>query len=270
MVSLFDNLGPIEEALEKGRFGLFTDVDGTISPVAPTPAEASVSPECRRYLSILSHRLTLVAAVSGRALDDVRQMVGLDGLVYIGNHGLEQWVAGRVELTQGAADFPRRIEAVSQELGTLLERKGVFLENKGATATIHYRLCPEPERIEADLLEALAKSSQAESFRIKPGKMCLNILPALKVDKGTATGELIRRFKLESAVYMGDDITDLDAFRAIKEAAQKPDFRGFAVAVTGRETVPQLKGQADFTLKGVAEVERFLRWLSQRAASPGQ
>ena len=264
MLSVFDNLGPIEEALKKGRFGLLSDFDGTLSRVAPTPGQAAISDGCRHYLAALSRRLPLVAVVSGRSLADVRQMVNLDGITYIGNHGLERWTDGKTELAADAAAFRRQLETAAAALGTLLTEEGVFLEDKGSTATIHYRLNPQPQNIEKRLLKRLKGFSQG--LRLARGKMSLNLLPPLEVNKGTATTELIERFNLKGAAYLGDDVTDIDAFRAIGRANKKPGFRGFAIAVTGQETPPQLAEEADLTVEGTAGVERFLKWLWQQAA----
>ena len=100
----FEQLELIEALLRKPPFGLISDVDGTISQTAPTPQQAKVSPMCRHYLSILCRHLALVAAISGRPAAEARNMVGIDGMVYIGNHGLERWSEGHSEITwTGAA-----------------------------------------------------------------------------------------------------------------------------------------------------------------------
>ena len=94
MSYLFDYLDSIKGLLRRSPFGLITDVDGTISETAPTPQEAKVHSLCQRYLSELCRHLPLVAAISGRSVAQVRDMVGIDGMVYVGNHGLEVWVEG--------------------------------------------------------------------------------------------------------------------------------------------------------------------------------
>ena len=98
----FDNIESIVEGLKQPPFGVITDVDGTISPTAPTPSQATVSPACRRHLARLCQQIALVAAVSGRPAAEVKEMVKVRDMVYIGNHGLERLVKGRVELTEGA------------------------------------------------------------------------------------------------------------------------------------------------------------------------
>ena len=116
MPTLLNHLDIIGEIFQKPRSGLITDVDGTISPIAPTPQQARVSPACRRYLAILSRRLALVAAVSGRPAAEAGQMMGVSDMVYIGNHGLEKLVQGRLELSEGARDYGGQGRAAGDEL----------------------------------------------------------------------------------------------------------------------------------------------------------
>jgi trehalose-phosphatase len=88
------------------------------------------------------------------------------------------------------------------------------------------------------------------------------------VNKGTAVLELIQEYSLQGGIYLGDEITDIDAFRAIHTACRDLDFQGFAVGITSQEMPEKLVAEADFTLSGVNDVERFLKWLSQNAPRP--
>jgi len=134
---VFNHLGVIKEALRRSPFGLITDVDGTISQTAPTPQQAGVTPLCRQYLSALCNQLALVAAISGRPAVQVKSMINIDGMVYIGNHGLERWSEGHSEFTKDVQDYFKVIEAAIEELTPLLSMKGISIENKGVTLTIH-------------------------------------------------------------------------------------------------------------------------------------
>jgi trehalose 6-phosphate phosphatase len=113
-------------------------------------------------------------------------------------------------------------------------------------------------------MAAIEKSGPASRLRIKSGKMSLNLLPPVEMDKGTAVAGLIKEYNLQGGLYLGDDYTDIDAFRAIHNASKGPDFKGYAVAVTSREMPAKLVDEADFTLEGIAEVERFLGWLARK------
>jgi trehalose 6-phosphate phosphatase len=261
MASVFNHLDTVRKALEVPHFGLMTDVDGTISPTAPTPEQATVSPTSRRYLAQLTQRLALVAAVSGRAVADVRRLVDIYGMVYVGNHGLERWAGGRTELAEGAAAYPTIIKEVTDELGRELQGAGILIENKGVTASIHYRQNPDPDAAGKRIMAALNSSALAGRLRIIPGRLAVNLLPPLAMDKGTAVLDLITRYNLSGGIYIGDESTDIDAFKAIHEANRRLDFLGFALVVSNRETPPGVAEAADFSLDGTDEVARFLEWL---------
>lgn len=264
MVDVFDRLDLICEALKKPRFGLLTDVDGTISQIVPTPEQARVSPKCRHYLSILSSRLTLVAAISGRPSSKIKEMIGIRDMVYVGNHGLERLSKESYEITQGVKEYTGIIRAALKQLSPVLSNEGIIVEDKGVTASIHYRLSPEPESVEQELLSAIKGLPQACNLRIVAGKMVINLLPEIEVNKGTATLELIKSYNLGGGIYLGDDHTDIDAFEAIHTARDELDFQGLALGVIGRETPQELTLNADLTLNGVAEVERLLGWMVEK------
>ena len=268
MSYVFNHLDLIKEALRRSPFGFITDVDGTISQTAPTPQQAKISPLCHYYLSNLCNHLAVVAAISGRPAIEVKNMIKIDGMVYIGNHGLERWTESHSEFTKDAQDYSRVIKSAIEELTPLLSIEGISIENKGVTASIHYRLCREPQTAERYILAAIEDSPQARSLQIIQEKMAIDLLPPLKVNKGTATLDLIKEYNLQGGIYLGDDVTDVDAFRAIRAASHDLDFRGFAIGITGQEMPEKLVAEADFTLNGINDVERFLKWLSQTALEP--
>ena len=261
----FHYLKSIRKILERVPFGLITDVDGTISKTAPTPQQARISPLCQQYLAKLSGQLALVAAISGRPLNQVREMVGVDSMVYVGNHGLERWREGGIELKYSTPDYSRIIKSVIEELSPLLSDEGIIIEDKGVTATIHYRLSPEPKLAERKILSALNGSTQAKSLRITGGKMSFNLLPPIEADKGTATMDLIKEYNLKGGIYLGDDYTDIDAFRAIHTACRERDFQGLAIGIIGSETPENLETESDFTMNGVGDVELLLKWMTNNA-----
>lgn len=266
MPYIFDHLNLVRKILRRSPFGLITDVDGTISPTAPTPQQARVSPLCHHYLSILRNQLALVAIISGRAAGELKDMVNIEGLVYIGNHGMERWAEGHSEFIRDVQDYPRIIKAATEELTPLLSIEGIIVENKGVTATVHYRLCRERQSAKRDILAAIENSPNTRSLRImQEGKYAINLLPPVEVNKGTAVLELIKEYDLRGGIYLGDDITDISAFRAIRTACHGQDFQGLAIVVGNEEVPPEAVAEADFTLNGVADVEHFLEWLSQAA-----
>jgi len=265
MAYTFEHLNSIKEILGRSPFGLITDVDGTISEIAPTPQQAEVSPRCRHYLSILSQHLALVAAVSGRPAEEIKNMLKIDRAVYIGNHGLERWAKGQSEFSKDTDGYPELIKAVIKELTPLLSIKGITLDDKGITATIHYRLSPNPEAAKRDILVTLESSTQAKRLRIMHGKMSINLLPPVEANKGTAVLDLMREYSLQGGIYLGDDLTDVDAFKAIHSVSSDSSFQGVAIGITSQEMMKGLVAEADFTLNGVNDVVRFLRWMSETA-----
>jgi len=265
----FNHLDSIAQALRQSPFGLITDVDGTISPIAPTPQQARGSPLCRRYLTLLCQQIALVAAISGRPAAEAKEMIDIGGMVYIGNHGLERLIDDHSELTEDARSYPAVVKSAIGELSPLLSIEGIIIENKGITATIHYRGCPDPKLAEKHILAAVQNSPQARKLQVMPGRMAINLLPPVTVNKGTATLNLIQEYHLHGGIYLGDDVTDIEAFRVIRAAPRDLDFQGLAIGITSEETPETLTKEADFTLKGVSDVERFLEWMSRTAAQLG-
>ena len=256
---LFDHLDAVAELLSRTPFGLITDVDGTISEIAPSPREARVSPLCREQLASLTGQLELVAAISGRPALEVREMIGIEGMVYIGNHGLERWQNGAVEFIEGVQEYPARVIAALEELGSLLAIDGLALENKGVALAIHYRHCPHRKRARQAILEKIATSAIASEFQTLEGRVVVELRPPLGVHKGTAVNALRESYRLRGGIYLGDDASDLDAFRVMHQ-------KGFsALGVIADETPDEVAREADFTLNGVDDVARFLRWLAGSA-----
>ena len=105
-------------------------------------------------------------------------------------------------------------------------------------------------------------SSNAKGLQVRQGKMVVELFPPVKVSKGSAILDLAREYQLRAVIYLGDDLTDVDAFKAI-HGARAPDFDGICIGVTGKETLSAVEEEADFTLDGVGEVERFFEWLTK-------
>ena len=196
-------------------------------------------------------------------------MIKIDGVVYIGNHGLERWSEGHSKFLKDAQDYSKVIKAAIEELTPLLSTKGISIDDKRITATIHYRLCHDPQATEGYILAAIEDSPHARSLRIIQERMAIDLLPPVKVNKGTATLDLIQEYSLQGGIYLGDDLTDVDAFRAIHAACHDLDFQGFAIGITSQEMPKALAEEADFTLNEINDVECFLKWFSRTALESG-
>ncbi|MEE8469731.1 MAG: trehalose-phosphatase [Dehalococcoidia bacterium] len=264
MPHILDHFAAVRELLLLSPFGLFTDVDGTISEIAPSPEEAVVSPVCQDSLASLSRHLAVVGAVSGRPAAEARRMVGVDEIVYLGNHGLERWVGGETELVSGAEDYPARIAAVLDELRSRISMEGVIFENKGPSASIHYRRCRDQEAALKTIMAAVDGLARASNLKVSLGRMVVELRPPLEVNKGTAVCSLIEERHLKGAMYLGDDITDVDVFVAFHQPGLP--FKGISIGVVCGETSPRVIAQADFTANGVVDVERLLTQLVAEVA----
>ena len=257
---LMENLEAAWAVLSRAPAGLITDVDGTISPIVDQPESAGVPPGARLALARLASRLPLVAAVSGRPIDHLVRTVGVDGMVYVGNHGLEWWEEGRSAPVPEAQPYLADVSATLQDLSERLRSlPGVLVEDKGVSGAVHYRLSPDRAAAREAILEAIAKSSPARRLATAEGRMVVNILPPVRADKGTAVERLIRHWELQGALYIGDDVTDLDAFRALREVRAAGQCLTLSVAVMSREAPPELESEADYRVDSVDEVMTFLQ-----------
>jgi trehalose 6-phosphate phosphatase len=223
------------------RAALLLDVDGVLAPIVPVPADAAVPPETRAELERLQARYALVACVSGRAGEDARRVVGLDGLVVVGEHGLE--------LDPEAPAWRGRLE------GLLAGLEWGDLERKPLTATLHYRRHPRPNEALREL-EAIAERARAAGLVPRFGRKVLELRPPLAANTGTAVAHLLAQRGLRRALYAGDDTTDLDAFRAL-EALEL----GVRVAVASAEGPPELREAADVVVASPAAFLELLRSL---------
>jgi len=254
MEHLFSCWEEVEKALVRGALLLF-DYDGTITPIVEKPELARLSKNMRNLLMRASHDHVL-GIVSGRPLKEVKKLVGLKGIYYSGNHGFEVEGAG-VKLVKKEAKQTRHIlKKICDELKKKLSRvEGVIVEDKGLTASIHYRLVAPKDfkRLEATFERVVKPHVDSGEIKITHGKKVFEIRPNVTWDKGKVVLWLIDVIKPQKnfpIVYMGDDRTDEDAFLVLKN-------RGLTVLVSNRRK----KSHAKFYLKNVGEVKTFLKKL---------
>jgi len=228
-------------AAEPGRAAILLDVDGVLAPIVDVPHEAAVPEETRDELRRLHGRYALVGCVSGRPATDARRIVGLDELVYVGEHGLE--------LVPEAAEWRDRLHRFSETIDW------EDVERKPLTVTFHYRRA-EDEAEALRLLEAVATRARAEGLVPRFGRKVLELRPPLDAHKGTAVAHLLAEHGLGRALYAGDDSTDVDAFRALEGLEL-----GVAVAVASPEGPTELREAADLVVDSPAELLELLRSL---------
>ena len=260
---LFSNLEQVKKVVFTQPFGLIFDVDGTIAEIAPTAEAVKVTPGCKKHLRSLVKRLPAVAAISGRLTEVLRRLVGVDGVVYYGNHGLERWFKGQVEIRPEAQGYVGKTAVAIKELGPILHPLGVVFEDKGAGLVFHYRTLPHREKVRDTILEEISRSSAAQSFNIDKARTVIELRPPIEITKGSVLKEIIESYHLRAAVYMGDDVADIDAFDTMHALSRSTAFQGLALGVVGEETPPDVAERADLLLRGVGEVEAFLKWLDE-------
>jgi trehalose-phosphatase len=245
-----------EIAGSSARLAVFLDYDGTLTPIVSHPENAGLSDSMRETLRELVARAP-VAILSGRDLDDVRRRVDLDGIVYAGSHGFD--IAGPGLRREFGAEFLPELDLAEKELHKALDEiPGAQLERKRFSIAAHYRNVKEND---ASRLERAvdAVGARHRELRTINGKKVYELLPDIGWDKGKAVMWLLETLGLESRsggirpIYIGDDRTDEDAFRALEQ-------RGVSILVSEQ---PQVTA-ASYWLKNPEEVERFLRELIAR------
>ena len=271
MADILDLLAPdahvrIVATLGARPRGLFSDIDGTLSPIAPTPEAAVLLPGVRELLEQARRSFDVVAAVSGRSAADSRRMVGVDAITYIGNHGFDRIEPdGTYIMLPAAKPYRRPIADLLARLGPeLLPRfPGLRVEPKGATASIHVRGTQDPDLAEEVVYSKAVAAAGTFGLRVTRGKLVIELRPPIDIDKGTAVADVIRDKGLQSAFYLGDDRTDIDAFRALRQLTAAGTCKGVSVAVLHLDAPPDLANEADVVLPSIEAVPTFLRLLLQ-------
>jgi trehalose 6-phosphate phosphatase len=252
--------------VQANRPGLITDIDGTISPIVLRPEDAEITPRNLALLDALKEKLALVGVVSGRSVRDVARRVGLEGIVYIGNHGLDHWVDGHVEVAPSAMPYrPALVEAIRElEVHRSAQPellRHIQIEDKGATLSVHYRRSEYPQQVEDYLDPILQQIVMRESLSLFPGRMIFELRPPIEINKGTAFNDLIREYQLDAALYVGDDTTDADAMQVARSLRAAGTCYAVGVGVLSEDTPPVVLEAADVFATGISDVESFFEWL---------
>jgi trehalose 6-phosphate phosphatase len=236
LVQAADPLARLAESPE--RAAILLDVDGTLAPIVPRPEDARVPADARSEVERLAGRYALVACISGRTGEDARRLVDVEGVRYVGVHGLElepeadRW-RDRMRSFAAAVDWP--------------------VEDKGLSVSFHYRQAGDEEAA-LEYLEEVAERAREAGLVPRFGRKVLEVRPPVQADKGTAVRRLLTERDLHRALYAGDDTTDLDAFRALD-----PLELAVRIAVASDEAPPELAVRADIVVSSPAELLEILR-----------
>jgi trehalose-phosphatase len=230
---------------------ILTDIDGTLAPIVDDPGAAAVPDEAREALRALASRFGLVGCISGRQALEARRIVGIEGIAYAGNHGLELLLPEESEARPdpslaGYEDASRRF---LEREGAELEKLGIRTEDKGPIQALHWRQAPDGEGAE-ERLQGVANRAEEAGLATHWGRKVLELRPPGGADKGRAVAALLGG-RFSAAAYAGDDRTDLDAFSRLRTLVADGSLRtALCVGVTSAEAPPGLEEQSDITVAG--------------------
>ena len=254
-------LAPLRERPRESA--VLCDVDGTLAPIVPRPEDARLLDGAAGVLEELRGRMRLLGFVSGRGLADLERLVGLEGCAYAGNHGMELHLPGeRPRLADGvAAHMPAVAAFAATWPPQRLTAGGLRLEEKGATLSVHARGAPDPAAA-ALLLREVAREAAAHGLVTTTGREVLEVRPPVRVDKGTAVTQLLAGVGARAALYVGDDRTDADAWRALRALRDAGALdHAVALAVASAEVPAEVREAADAEVDGPAGALEALRAL---------
>jgi trehalose 6-phosphate phosphatase len=244
-----------------GRAAVLLDIDGTLAPIVELAADAQVPAPTRQLLIEVARRYAVVACVSGRRASEARAMVAIGTISYLGSHGAELLRAGWTEavLDPSLEDWARRIHEFGRESDTSdLRRRRVRIEDKGAIVAFHWRGAPDEEAARA-AIDAIATKAQEAGLRTHWGRKVLEVRPPVRIDKGAGIKLFLADMDVEAAMYVGDDTTDLDAFRALVELREEGRIsHAIRVGVSSDEAPSEITAEADIVVEGTDGVRGLL------------
>lgn len=254
--------GQFAAKLAGRRPAVFLDYDGVLTPIVDRPEDAIMSKGMREVVRALAQRCS-VCVVSGRDRPVVQQLMGIDSLVVAGSHGFDIWSPQEGTIAhQAATGFDDLISEVRDRLRAEVESiPGVVVEPKRASVAVHHRLADPEHRTKVTAAVDELLDEYSGQLKLTRGKMVYELQPKIDWHKGKAVLHLLLTLDLDTddvvPLYLGDDITDEDAFRALAG-------RGVGIVV-GHPDDPEVANRptaADFVLESTVEVEQFLKTLA--------
>jgi len=244
------------------RFGLFSDFDGTLSPIVDQPEAAEITSENKRLLLDLLDKVAVIGIISGRSVADIAARVGIAGLTYVGNHGLERWQDGKRTAADAVKPY---LDEIAQAAGEVRLRllPGMQLEDKQVTLSIHYRQTAEPDQVREAFMPTAEEIAGRHGLKLFEGRRIFELRPPIPLDKGSAFLGLVDEFQLDGAVFIGDDVTDTAAFQAASKLRHSGDCQAYSVGVIDRETPQSVAELSDVSVAGVEGVSSLLSWLNE-------
>jgi trehalose-phosphatase len=234
------------------RTAILTDVDGTLAPIVERPELAKVPARAGELLAQLGERYGLVACISGRQAEEARRLVGVPGIVYAGNHGLELLSgdgAARLDPAMKEREGDAAAFVSGLDAGALIEA-GLRVEDKGPIQALHWRGAAD-EGAAAARAEEIGATAEGAGLATRRGRKVLELRPP-GGGKDAAVASLLDGRDLRAAVYAGDDRTDLDAFRGLRELRERGELEtAFCVGIASPEGPSELAEYADLIVHGL-------------------
>jgi trehalose 6-phosphate phosphatase len=241
--------GHAAELIERaGRTAICLDFDGTLSPIVAKPELARIRDGARDAIARLVGRYAVVAIVSGRTGDQLRELVGVDGVRLAALYGLAEQVM----------PLPDAVLAAVREVASSVP--GARVEPKGGSVAVHYRAADDAVAARGLLESGLSPVALAAGLDLLRGKMVIELVPAGRPLKEGAVERIVEEERLDAVLYAGDDVADIRAFEALDRLADR-GLRTVKVAVHGRETPLALSDAADVVVDGPAGLVTLLRGL---------
>jgi len=256
--TLAESLEPLRG--DPPRAAVLLDIDGTLAPIVRQASDAAVPESTRDLLIEIARRYGTVACVSGRAASEARRIVGLGSISYVGNHGCELLAAGAVDVVLDPEVAPwieRVVKFAGDANSPAVEKLGIRSEDKGPIQAFHWRGVPDEAAAAAALREVADLATRA-GFEIHWGRKVLEIRPPLEIDKGRGITGLLRGGDTRTGCYVGDDETDVDAFRGLRGVLSDG---AVCIGVRSEETPARLEREADLMVDGPSGVRDLLKAL---------
>lgn len=267
MKYVFSSRDALRGFLKRQSLFIFLDYDGTLTPIVKTPERAVLAERTKKILRALAALKNVrVAVISGRMLGDLKKRVGLHGITYVGNHGLEGGGGGVNFKKRSAERYKKTLRRICSQLEVDVGYiSGVIIEDKGLTLSVHYRLVRNTDLkyFHSALRNVITPYRQQKTVVVRGGKKVYEVRPAFCWDKGMAVLWLLSRYRKgmgcqdSSVLYIGDDTTDEDAFLALKT-------KGLTVFV-GKPG----KSFARYFVRNTQEVIRLLRMIIEKRKAYG-
>jgi trehalose 6-phosphate phosphatase len=261
--SVSEAIAPLRS--EPPRSGVLLDIDGVLAPIVRHADDAHVPEPTRSALIAVARRYGLVACVSGRQATTARRIVSLGSITYVGNHGAELLRGGATEpeLDPEVARWAPKVREFAEAAWSgELQRLRVRAEDKDVIRAFHWRGAPDEDAAE-DAVRRVAERADEAGLVTHWGRKVREIRPPVELNKGRGVRRLVDEVDLDAALYVGDDLTDLDAFAALRALREDGSLTtALCVGVASDETPPALAESADLLVDGPAGVRALLSTLA--------